>query len=160
MSTHWPGTIAHCLRASGPDGLAKARISLALLWILAACQGGDLQVTDAWVRAAPDGQALGAAYLELRNEGPAVRLVSVASDAHAAASFHETRLVDGISRMREVPVLELGPGKTLQFMPGGLHIMLMQPLRPLAVGETITLRLKAEDGRQFTTVATVRREAP
>lgn len=128
--------------------------------MLAACQSGEPQFADAWVRAAPDGRALGAAYLAIRNNGPPIRLVAVASDAHEAAGFHETTLTDGTSKMRAIGALDIGAGEALSFKPGGGHIMLMKPTRRLSVGDTITLRFEAEDGRHFETVAIVRREAP
>lgn len=128
--------------------------------MLGACQSGDLLLADAWVRAAPDGRALGAAYLEIHNQGPAVSLVAVSSDVHASASFHETVLIDGAHRMRSVAALEIGSGDRLRLTPGGLHIMLMQPSRPLRAGDFVELRFEAADGRQFEIAATVRREAP
>lgn len=131
-----------------------------LLLLLGACQAGDLHLADAWVRAAPDGRALGAAYLEINNAGPDISLIKVSSDVHDMASFHETVLIDDAHRMRSVAALEIGSGERLRLAPGGLHIMLMQPTRPLQAGDLVNLRFDSADGQQFEIAALVRREAP
>ena len=160
MSKLWPAIIAPSSGANGPEALRTGARYWPLLLLLGACQSGDLQLADAWVRAAPDGRALGAAYLDLRNEGPDISLVAVSSDVHAMASFHETVLIDGAHRMRAVEALEIGAGERLSLAPGGLHIMLMRAARELRAGDLVELRFEAVDGRQFLIEATVRREAP
>ena len=62
--------------------------------------------------------------------------------------------------MREAGPLALAPGATLRFEPGGLHLMLMRPLRPLAAGDVARLRLVLADGRRVYAEFPVRREAP
>lgn len=131
-----------------------------LLLCLGACSEVDPQFEQAWVRAAPDGRALGAAYLQIDNSGPAMVLLRVSSDAHRDASFHETVLANGMSRMRALQSLSLERGEQLRLVPGGVHIMLMGPQRSLQVGDIIQLSFEAKDGRRFSVPARVQREAP
>lgn len=61
-------------------------------------------------------------------------------------SLHETRLVDGISRMCAVPRLTVPPEGAVSLQPGGLHLMLMDARAPVTVGERIEIELQLEDG--------------
>ena len=56
--------------------------------------------------------------------------------------------------------LDIPAGTSLRFEPGGLHLMLMKPLRPLAEGDTARLRLVLADGRRLYAEVPVRRSAP
>src|SRR5690606_41222955 len=76
-------------------------------------------VTDAWVKAAPDGMA--AAFGTVTNAGEsAVTVVSVESDAATDLELHET--VEGETGemvMQEVEGFTLEPGGVLELAPGG-----------------------------------------
>lgn len=134
------------------------------LFVLAAtsvgCLGDDLRVQDAWVRAAPDGSALGAAYFKIVNRGPATELVAVSSDAHAAASVHETVVRDGVARMQSRARLPVGSGESLVFAPGGLHVMLMRPTRGLREGDSIVLTLTFSNQRSLRVDTVIRGTPP
>ncbi len=127
---------------------------------LLACGGDALQVENAWLRAAPDGSALGAAYMLVNNDGPATRLVAVRSDAHTMASLHETMISDGVSRMRALPSVAIPANRSVRMAPGGLHIMLMDPHRTLRVGDRFQMYLEFSDGRSLTIPVLVSRQAP
>jgi copper(I)-binding protein len=132
---------------------------VALLPALAACARGDgaLSVEDAWVRAAPPGVRASAAYMTIRNDGDAARsVVGVASAQFARASLHETRMEDGMARMRPVSTVEIRPGDSVTLAPGGLHVMLEDPARPLAAGEQASLTLRLDDGSALEVTAEVR----
>lgn len=118
-------------------------------------------IDAAWVRAAPPGATTLAGYLVLRNPcRDAVTVVDVESLDFGMPMIHRTEAVDGVSRMRHAGKLEVAPGAQLRFEPGGLHLMLMQPLRPLAEGDKARLRLVLADGRRIYAEFPVRREAP
>lgn len=118
-------------------------------------------VEKQWVRSAPPGAKTLAGYLVLRNpcEAPVV-VVDVESLDFGMPMIHRTVEENGMSRMREAGRLELPPGGELRFEPGGLHLMLMRPLRPLAEGDVARVRLVLEDGRRVFAQYPVRREAP
>ena len=137
---------------------------LALLPASAAVAAADdcLPVVEQqWVRAAPPGAKTLAGYLLLRNpcETPVV-VVDVESLDFGMPMIHRTVEEGGMSRMREAGRLELPPGGELRFEPGGLHLMLMRPLRPLAEGDVARVRLVLEDGRRVFAEYPVRRAAP
>lgn len=92
-----------------------------------------------WARTPAQGRMMTAAYGEIRNDTTReVTVASVRADA-GPAELHET-LTDaaGMMSMRERPEgFVLAPGEVLEFVPGGLHVMLLDLDVPalLAAGE-------------------------
>ena len=119
------------------------------------------QVKDGWIRLLPGGMPMQAGFgrIENRCAMPAT-LVSASSAAYASVELHESRVVDGVNRMRAVPELRIAPEGAAVLQPGGLHLMLMRPLRPLAEGDVARLRLVLADGRRVFAEFPVRRAAP
>jgi len=103
---------------------------------------------DGWVRIPPAGLPMAAGYGTLENHcDAAATIVSASSTAFEETTVHATRVENGISRMRAVPELEVAAHDTVRFAPGGLHLMLMRPTRPLAAGDTIEVEFTLSDGR-------------
>jgi len=117
-------------------------------------------IESAWVRAAPPGVDSLAAYLEVHNPcRDAVTVVAVESRDFAMAMIHRTETSEGMSRMRAAGTLDLAPGQSLRFVPGGMHVMLMQPGHELHEGDPVELVLVLADGRKITGTAPVRHDA-
>lgn len=137
-------------------------VGLLLCCVLgAAAEPGSLQAEDAWVRAAPPGVTMLAGYLTLRNTGEApVRLTGVSSPDFARVELHRSVLEDGLARMRPVDGLVLPAGGEVRLEPGGYHLMLIQPVRTLAPGDSVQLRLRFSDGTDLRVNARLRRAAP
>jgi copper(I)-binding protein len=115
-----------------------------------------LSVSDAWIRATP-GAAVAAAYLTLHNSGNVpVTVTGVRSSVAGMAMIHQTQLIGTQSTMRARAALEIAPGETLQFAPGGLHVMLQELAHPLQPGEDVPLLLLLKDGNTVSVVARVR----
>lgn len=108
----------------------------------------QVNVTRAWVRATAPGQSVGAAYMEIKSADQAA-LVSATSPVAKMTEVHETRMENGVTKMRAVERLALPAGKTVELKPGGYHIMLMGLAKPLRPGDTvpITLTLETPDGK-------------
>ena len=106
-----------------------------------ACEG--LDVRDGWIREAPAGTMVTAAYAVLSNKGPDPLVVDGAfSPVFAGAELHRTMVENGISRMRHGDGLELAPGDTARLEPGGWHLMLFRAKRPLKAAEQIPIVLR------------------
>ena len=119
------------------------------------------RVRDAWLRLPPMDMPMLAGFARIENPcATPVTIVGVRSPSFADVSLHETRVVDGVSRMRPAGKLVVPPGGALRFEPGGLHLMLMKPLRPLAEGDQASVRLVLADGRRLFAVFPVRRSSP
>lgn len=108
------------------------------------------KVEAAWIRVPPAGLPMMAGYARISNpcKDP-LAIVAASSAAFAETSLHETRVEGGISRMRATPVLRLAPGGSATLAPGGFHLMLMRPVKPLHAGERVVIEFTLEDGRRF-----------
>ena len=110
----------------------------------------DLTFEDAWVRPLPPGMKMTAAFGKIRNPGSeAIELVSFSSPFFGDVSLHRTELVDGVSKMREVPMLAIPAGETVELAPGGYHLMLMMPVTALNPEQPLVVLMTAADGSQF-----------
>jgi len=115
-----------------------------------------LKVEQPWARATAASAKNGAAYLQVVNGGPAVdRLLSASSPVAARTELHTHLHEDGVMKMRQVAAVELPPGATVTFAPGGLHVMLLGLTAPLAQGATFPLTLNFEKGGSRTVTVKV-----
>ena len=113
------------------------------------------------MRLPPAAMPMMAGFGRLANPCPApVVIVSASSPAFGEVSLHETRLVDGVSRMRELEQLRIVPDGDAVFKPGGMHLMLMQPRVPLKEGSRVVVAFKLQDGRELLSELVVRKSAP
>lgn len=120
--------------------------SLALtLGMISSTAAATPTISEAYARATPPGAAVGAVYFQLSNPGAQTdRLLSAASPVAERTEVHTHTMTNGVARMHEVLAVELPPGKTVTFEPGGYHIMLMELKAPLVAGETLPLTLTFE----------------
>lgn len=98
---------------------------------------GLLKIDYPWSRATPHGTQVAGGYLVIENKGAnADRLVSVTSEIAGRVEIHEMSVQGGVMRMRPLARgLEINPGATIKFEPGGFHVMFMNLRRPLKEGE-------------------------
>ena len=116
---------------------------------VAACPG--LELTDGWIREAPPGATVMAAYARLSNAGKApLQFEQASSPGFGAVELHRTVIENGLARMLHGQSLRLAPGESTLLEPGGWHLMLFRPVRPLKAGDTISITLGCGDaGRPF-----------
>ena len=125
------------------------------LWAVA---DSTVVVRDAWVREAPPGAAVLAAYFTLENPGSkAEKLVAVSCPDFNKVEIHATEIRDGVARMRALTALSIPPHAEVKLAPGGYHLMLLQPQRALVAGMNVKLQLRFESGTRLTVIAPVRR---
>ncbi|MHB1083942.1 MAG: copper chaperone PCu(A)C [Thiobacillus sp.] len=111
----------------------------------------NVSVTDAWARATVPGQQVSGAFMNILSDDDA-RLVGVSSPAVARVEVHEMKMDGDVMRMREVGAIDLPKGKTVALEPGGFHLMLMNPKKPIAAGDVVSLTLVVESGGKRQTV--------
>ena len=122
-----------------------AAVALAAALAATPAFAGELTVTGAWSRSTPPGAKVGVVYFALVNDTKkSDRLLKLSTPVAAAVEVHRTEVLDGIARMREVAVLHIDAGQTLEFEPGGLHVMLTGLRQPLAAGTTYELEMLFE----------------
>jgi copper(I)-binding protein len=107
---------------------------------------GSLHIGHPWSRATPKGAPVGAGYLVIENRGSdADRFISASSAISERGEIHEMAVTDGVMRMRPLAKgVEIAPGMTAKFEPGGLHLMFLGLKRPLEKGERFKATLHFE----------------
>ncbi len=120
---------------------------------------GDLVVENAWSRATVGAGGVGVIYMRIMNRGAASdRLISVASPVARLAQVHETRSdADGMVTMATVAAVDVPAHGHVDFLPSGLHVMLVDLRRPLAYGERFTVDLTFEHAGLLPAAVTVER---
>lgn len=105
---------------------------------------GDITVDHPWARINIAGRP-SAGYAVIRNAADAPdRLVAARSDAFGRIELHTHAMVDGVMRMRQVEAIDVPANGEAKLEPGGLHIMLFEPTRPLAEGDLFDMTLTFE----------------
>jgi copper(I)-binding protein len=107
----------------------------------------SLNFEEAWIRAAPPGAMMMAAYgrFENRSDLPLV-LTGFSSPAFMDVSLHRTLQVDGVSRMEAVPGLTIAAGGSVLLEPGGLHLMLHGPVSDALAGADLLIEITDSAG--------------
>jgi hypothetical protein len=105
-------------------------------------------VRDGWIRLVPGGMPMQAGFGRIDNPcAMPATIIGAKSAAHASTELHETRIVDGVNRMRAEPELRIAPNDEVILKPGGLHLMLMDPRAPLKAGSMVAIEFPLQDGR-------------
>jgi len=113
-----------------------------------AAEAACVRFGDGWIRF-PAMAHMAGGFGRIDNACKAeVAVTSVRSEAFADVSLHETTLVDGVSRMREVERLPVAAGQHAELKPGGLHLMLMDGKAALQEGQRVPVVLGLSDGSE------------
>ena len=119
----------------------------------------DLAVSNAWIREAPPGATVLAGYLKITNRGTThATITGVSADDFSSVEVHRTVMEDGMARMLPVETIEIPAFGRLVLEPGGLHLMLIEPKRPLSEGDTVVLEMQPIDGPCITITVPVIRQ--
>lgn len=125
-----------------------------------ALAAAKIGVENAWIPQAPPGVDMFAGYLTISNSGDAsVNVLAAQSDRFRSVTVHQTVIENGVSKMRELHLLEIAPGKETTFAPGGTHLMLMQPRSPVLPGDRIEITLLLSDGQRVPAIFEVQAAA-
>ncbi|MDZ7644093.1 MAG: copper chaperone PCu(A)C [Woeseiaceae bacterium] len=135
------------------SGWRRATGLFAVLLALTACGRGDdaaTTVEDAHGYAPLARGTPAVAYFRLVNRGATARTVTaVTSDAFGRAALHETIIDGGVARMVALDSLLIAADSTVEFAPGGRHVMLHEPRARVAPGTVVTLQIGFADGERL-----------
>lgn len=134
-------------------------LALSLVSVVRAEQPASPAFENAWIREAPPGAEVMAGYVTIRVRGASTALSSAGSADFARVELHEMTMADGVMRMRPLQKIELPAGEAVALAPGGLHLMLFEPKRPLRAGDRVTLELALEDRTRHSVEFEVRKPA-
>ena len=82
--------------------------------------------------------------------------MAVSSPAFAEVEMHRTEMVDGMARMLHQDRIEVPAHGSVSLEPGGMHLMLFDPVQPLKAGDKVTFQLSLDGGASATVEAEVR----
>jgi periplasmic copper chaperone A len=102
---------------------------LVMLMLLSACSSetAPLTVSDVAIARPMPGLQMTAGYFTLTNHtSQAIVITEIRSPQFGSVQMHESVIEDGIARMVELDDFTLSPKSTVEFRPGGKHLMLMQ----------------------------------
>lgn len=137
-----------------PRHLALAGFGLAALLVASGAALADesaVTVTHARIRWLPADLPM-AGYFEIANGGgEAIRLTGAHSPDYAAVMLHRTTAAG----MVPAGDLTIAPGRSIEFAPGGLHLMLTHRRRAIAVGDHVPITLELGDAGTVTADFTV-----
>ncbi|HEV2110364.1 MAG TPA: copper chaperone PCu(A)C [Gammaproteobacteria bacterium] len=123
--------------------------------------GPSMRVSHVWIREAPPGVDVLGGYFILENlTAKPLSLTEVSSPDFGSVMMHQTVQQGSQESMQEIARIDLPARGSVEFKPGGYHLMLMQPKKNLFAGDTVTLMLKFSDGSGLAILAPVRRDPP
>jgi copper(I)-binding protein len=138
---------------------------LSLVLAVAMCACGSridpqIRVSDIRIYEPLPGNDVAVAYLKLHNDGAGrVRIAGVASKQFARVEFHETNIVNGISRMQPMKPPVIRARSTLEFKPGAAHIMLTSPQHTMQSGANVSLLFRFDNGGELQVDTTLQSRA-
>jgi periplasmic copper chaperone A len=122
-----------CFAAPAAFGVALIGASA---FSMGACSA-DITVQKAWALATPPKATVGRAFMKIVNSSAeADHLVSVTAEVARSAEISGIRLLDNAPRMRQLMNLDVPAGGSVEFTPGGYHVLLRNLKKPLAPGDT------------------------
>jgi copper(I)-binding protein len=123
-------------------------LAAALLLITATAQAAEspsVRASAGWVRLLP-GTLPAGGYVTLENTSDqAVTIVGATSPDYADTMIHRSSTDGGMGRMQMVDSVVVPAKGTLQFSPGGYHVMLMQPKHALKPGDKVGVTFVLSD---------------
>ncbi len=130
----------------------------------------EIEITGAWARTSPTMASTGAAYMTIMSMN-GDRLVGASVDASIAdhAEVHEVVMANdsdmgdmssGEMVMREVDGIDVPAGGMVMLKPGGYHVMIIDLVAPLEMGQTFDVTLTFDKAGDVVVPVEVRDEAP
>lgn len=140
----------------------------------------EIEITGAWARTSPAMASTGAAYVTIMSMN-GDRLVEASVDASIAdhAEVHGVVMADDTDEssmdmgsdssmdmpssemvMREVEGIDLVAGEMLMLKPGGYHVMIIDLVAPLEMGQVFDVTLTFEKAGDVVVPVEVRDDAP
>jgi copper(I)-binding protein len=106
--------------------------------LLSACGApGDIEIHSPWVRPTAQGENA-AVYLTIHNHSANPdELIGASSNMADMVEIHESKMVNDVMQMNMLKSVPVAAGEEVVFMPGGLHIMLVNVKQELKLGDHV-----------------------
>ena len=126
--------------------MIKRLALITLIFFTLPCSAANLQITEAWIKNLPMSVPMRAGYMDIsNNQAETIKIEWLKSEAFARIEIHRSVEKDGMMSMHPVSVLAISSGETVRLAPGGIHLMMMNPLKTLAPGEYCVVTIGYDD---------------
>lgn len=117
----------------------------------------DLSIENVWSRPGFQGDN-SAVYFAIRNPGDqADVLLRAISDVAGSTEIHLSKMdSEGIMSMEQQDQVPIPENNTVEFAPGGLHVMLVSLNQDLSVGDTFTITLVFQNHGEMSLIVEVK----
>ncbi len=116
----------------------------------------DLAINNAWIRFIIASRPA-AGYFTLTNSGARPHeLVGASSPDCKSVMLHQSVNVNGVESMHMIPSVTVPAHGSVEFAPGGYHLMCMAPAPDMKVGGTASVTLDFKDGTTLSAAFEVR----
>lgn len=139
----------------------KRLLAIAAALVLPACEAEApepprAEVEEAWLRlpAVPGRPA--ALYFRAEGTSHPIRITGITSPRAERIELHQTRTIDGVSRMARLEDDAFGPGAPLVFEPGGKHAMVFGLDPAVEPGDSVPFTLTFDPAPPVTVEAEAR----
>jgi copper(I)-binding protein len=128
--------------------MKRALLSALLVAVTMVAQAGPpaAAISDARIRWLPGDLPMAGYFSITSHASTPLQLVGGASPVFGHVMLHRSLHKGSEARMVHVEALDLAPGQTVVFKPGGYHLMLMHRKRALQPGEEVPVTLRFGDG--------------
>ena len=117
-------------------------------------QGQGVEISSAYIKPPFKGRTTSAAFFTVQNKGEDTRLISASTPIAERTEIHTHLEEDGIMKMRRVEGVDFPNGQTVEFKPGGYHLMMFNTT--LEDGQTdAALTLTYENGKEVTLIVPI-----
>jgi hypothetical protein len=101
-------------------------------------KAGSLEIMSPWSRATPKGASTAIGYMTIKNNGTVPdRLVGGSVEVADRFQLHSMVMDNGVAKMRDLSGIDIKPGQTIEFKPGGSHAMFVNLKHTLSKGEHV-----------------------
>jgi len=115
---------------------------------------------NSWIRLAPPVAENSAGYFTVTNHAKeTIKITSVESTVAKHTALHDMLIVDGAMAMEHIPELVLKAGESVEFRPGGKHLMLIGLVEPLKLDQKVEVTFVLSNGTKQALTMVVKRAA-
>ncbi|MEP6942036.1 MAG: copper chaperone PCu(A)C [Betaproteobacteria bacterium] len=126
-------------------------LGIVLAWLPLAVLADDyqlksLRIVQPFTRATPPGARAAGVFFVVDNTGAKPdALIGVASPAAASAELHQMTMDGSVMKMRAMTAIDVPARGRLELKPGSYHVMLVDLVQPIKVGDKVPLKLTFRD---------------
>ncbi len=107
-----------------------------------------VEFSGGWIKQLPPVVPMRAGYVKITNSSDQdATITAMQSDALETVELHETTMKDGMMQMVQRDSFVIPAKGSTDLKPGGKHIMLINPLNSLTIGDKVDLMVTFSDSK-------------